>query len=129
MERIMIAPCGMNCELCVSRQREKRKCPGCRGGDDHKPVGCVNCAIRNCVELPEAGFCYDCGQYCTRLKSLDKRYRTNYGMSMLDNLEVLRTIGLEAFLRREKTRWTCPHCGDVLCVHLDSCLSCGIKWK
>lgn len=50
-------------------------------------------------------------------------------MSMLDNLENLRTLGMEAFLDREKTRWTCPHCGAVLCVHRDICLSCGIKWK
>lgn len=129
MKPTMIAPCGMNCELCVSRQREKKKCPGCRGGDGHKPAGCVNCTVRNCPRLPKSGFCYDCGQYCTRLKSLDKRYRTSYGMSMLDNLENLRTLGMEAFLDREKTRWTCPHCGAVLCVHRDICLSCGIKWK
>ncbi|WP_066688246.1 DUF3795 domain-containing protein [Christensenella intestinihominis] len=129
MEKSMIAPCGMNCELCVSRQRKKKKCPGCRGGDGNKPAGCVNCVIRNCVSLPKSGFCYDCERRCARLKSLDKRYRTKYGMSMLENLEDISESGIEAFVRREEKRWMCPSCGATLCVHRDVCLSCGARWK
>ncbi len=30
----IIAPCGMNCSICMAYLRGKNKCPGCRGIDD-----------------------------------------------------------------------------------------------
>ena len=42
----LIAPCGMNCALCMARLiREKNQCPGCRGDDNDKPKYCVQCVI------------------------------------------------------------------------------------
>jgi hypothetical protein len=29
-ENALIAPCGMNCGVCMAYLREKNKCPGCR---------------------------------------------------------------------------------------------------
>jgi len=29
----LIAPCGMNCSICVSYLRKERRCPGCLGKD------------------------------------------------------------------------------------------------
>lgn len=34
----LIAPCGMNCSICMAYLREKNKCPGCRGNDIDKPI-------------------------------------------------------------------------------------------
>ncbi|MFA5801027.1 MAG: hypothetical protein WC911_00980 [Thermoleophilia bacterium] len=42
---------------------------------------------------------------------LDKRYRTKYGMSMIENLEIIRQVGVRDIFRREKQRWACPKCG------------------
>lgn len=124
----MIAPCGMNCGLCISRFREDRACGGCFKIDDpHKPKVCRSCKIINCVLLidTESGFCFDCKKYpCVRLKNLDKRYRIRYRMSLIDNLGFIQKQGLGAFLEREEEKWKCPVCGEGLCVHRDSCLCC-----
>jgi len=127
----LIAPCGMNCGLCIGHLREKRPCGGCFKIDDkNKPKVCRSCKIVNCDLLAEtkSGFCYDCEKYpCTRLKNLDKRYRTNYGMSMIENLAYIKDYGLNKFLRNEEDKWKCKVCGAGLSVHRDFCLNCITK--
>lgn len=124
----LIAPCGMNCGLCIGHLRDKKPCGGCfKKDDENKPKYCRSCAIVNCEFLnkTKSGFCYDCKKYpCVRLKRLDKRYRTNYGMSMIENLEYIKKNGLEKFLVKEEVRWTCSECGHGLSVHRDFCLNC-----
>jgi hypothetical protein len=126
----LIAPCGMNCGVCLAYLRDKRTCPGCRGDDTNKPTSCVRCIIKNCerVKASQSGFCYECQKLpCKRLKDLDKRYRTKYGMSMLENLEYIREHGLSAFVEKENERWRCRKCGGVVCVHRHFCFTCGEK--
>src|SRR6266498_4984233 len=120
----LIAPCGMNCSICMAYLRERNKCPGCRGRDIDKPVTRVECKIKNCefFQKAEARFCFECGEFpCDRLQHLDKRYRTKYAMSMIENLESIRSIGVRKFLENEKVRWACPECGGVICVHNRYC--------
>lgn len=118
----------MNCGLCIGHLRDKKPCGGCFKLDcENKPKYCRSCTIVNCEFLAktESGFCFECEKYpCTRLKQLDKRYRTNYGMSMLENLDSIKKIGLENFLANEETKWTCKNCGHGLSVHRDFCLNC-----
>jgi len=124
----LIAPCGMNCGVCHRHLRSKERCPGCRGDDARKMVSCLHCVIKNCGYLAttKSGFCYECAGYpCRRLKALDKRYRTKYGMSMIENLQSIKTIGLKAFMANEKERWRCESCGGSICVHRGYCLVCG----
>lgn len=126
----LIAPCGMNCGVCLAYLRDKRTCPGCRGDDANKPASCVRCIIKNCetVKASPSGFCCECPKLpCKRLKDLDKRYRTKYGMSMLENLEFIREHGLSAFVNKENERWRCRTCGGVICVHRHFCSTCGEK--
>lgn len=127
----LIAPCGMNCRICIGHLREKNKCLGCREMSENKPTSCKKCTIINCKILKENKllFCSDkCEKFpCTRLKNLDKRYRTKYAMSMLENLENIKKFGIKKFVKSEQKRWQCPRCGDSLCVHRDSCLNCGEK--
>ena len=124
----LIAPCGMNCSICLAYQRTKNHCPGCRGDDTIKQVSCKQCSITKCELLlaTESSFCYECPKFpCRRLKDLDKRYRTKYGMSMLENLAYIRDNGLCAFVEKESERWRCPSCGATICVHRRVCPSCG----
>lgn len=128
----LIAPCGMNCALCLAYQREKNHCNGCRSEKDikYKTKGCANCIIKNCELLKntKSGFCYDCDKYpCTRLKQLDKRYRTKYNMSMLENLENIKEKGIQSFLEKEIGKWGCPKCKVLVCVHRGYCLNCVSK--
>ena len=98
MDKMLIAPCGMNCSLCVAYQFGKdninkkgfhrKYCPGCI------PRG-ENCThMGDSCELLAKGsvrFCFLCEQYpCKRLKGLDKRYRTKYHMSMIENLNYIK---------------------------------------
>ncbi|MCG8701291.1 MAG: DUF3795 domain-containing protein [Bacteroidales bacterium] len=111
----------MNCRLCRAFVREKNRCPGCRGEDDLKPQYCVNCKMVTCEERKRGQFkfCFECCQYpCKRLRQLDKRYRTKYGMSMLENLDEIKRVGIRQFIRNQKEKWICPGCGVLLCVHM-----------
>ena len=128
----LIAPCGMNCTLCMARLiRVKNICPGCRGDNLHKPNNCVQCVIINCDHFKETANKYcssKCEKFpCTRLKNLDKRYRTKYHMSMIENLKIIEDNGIRAFVRSEKVHWTCLECGGTICVHRGFCSTCGTE--
>jgi len=134
MKAELIAPCGMNCALCSSYlalQNDLKKqgfgmsyCAGCR------PRG-KNCAFmkKSCALLGNGlvKFCYECGQFpCARLKRLDKRYRTFYHMSMIDNLMFLRDNSVRKFLSEQKSKWRCPKCGQTVCCHNGLCYNCEV---
>jgi len=131
----LIAPCGMNCAICSSylamkydlkKQGIMRSyCAGCR------PRG-KNCAFmkKACEKLGNGlvKYCFLCADFpCRRLKSLDKRYRTHYRMSMIENLEIIRDNGVKALLERETEKWRCPACGGMICCHNGICFSCGLE--
>jgi hypothetical protein len=127
----LIAPCGINCRVCLAFMREKNKCPGCRVVDMAKCETRVRCVIKNCehVKAGKTGYCYDCDRLpCRRMKSLDKRYRAKYGTSVLENLKYMQEHGARAFVNRENKRWICPACGAMLCMHRENCPACGRKW-
>ncbi len=74
--------------------------------------------------------CTGCARFpCARLAHLDKRYRTKYGMSMVENLQSIQTHGLRHFVEREESKWACPGCGATICVHKPSCLLCHRPWR
>jgi len=75
-------------------------------------------------------YCFNCGSFpCATLNHLDKRYRTKYGMSVIDNLESIRKFGIRHFIRSEKEKWICPRCGEVVCVHKSQCVFCQHRWR
>lgn len=129
----LIAPCGMNCALCVAYQFQQHDlnaqgfhrtyCPGCL------PRG-KNCLHMgdNCekLRLGQVRFCFECPDFpCKRLKRLDKRYRTKYHLSMIENLEFIRDHGLQDFLNAQAEKWTCEKCGmNMVCCHNGLCLAC-----
>ncbi|HEY4785568.1 MAG TPA: DUF3795 domain-containing protein [Bacteroidales bacterium] len=124
----LVAPCGINCRVCLAYLREKNKCSGCRAIGDFKVKHCNACRIKNCEYLPvkELNFCYDCTKYpCAKMKQLDKRYRTKYKMSVIGNLSLIKDSGLVYFTQVETEKWKCKACGGVICVHRGYCLSCG----
>lgn len=118
----LVAPCGMNCALCQAYQGKGLACRGCGQGGERK--ACLNCAIQKCGH--KKSFCFECAGYpCKRLRALDKRYRTKYHMSMLENLAFVQTNGLEAFVRQQNERYRCSKCGKLRTVHQDYCLYCA----
>lgn len=131
MDAKLIAPCGINCSLCSGYQRKKAPCVGCNIAGD-KPTYCLTCIIKNCPERNQdaAFFCNQCAQYpCRRLKQLEKRYRARYGVQIYENLRVIETEGLDAFIAREETKWKCDACGARLCMHNAQCPHCHTSNK
>ena len=47
LDTTLIAPCGMNCGICLAYLRKERKCPGCLGNNSNKPPTRLNCVIKN----------------------------------------------------------------------------------
>jgi len=127
----MMAPCGMNCGICVAYLRPKNHCAGCLAEEGPKQKHCLVCSIKTCTRRTEgATFCFDCVKYpCRRLRQLDLRYRTKYRMSMIENLDRIRKLGLDQFMVIENTRWVCPSCGSPICVHDRRCYACGAQYE
>ena len=135
MRTELIAPCGMDCSVCSSflalEHDIKSKgvkmpyCKGCRPRDK-------KCAFlkKRCENLlnQEIEFCYECQEFpCNNLKHIDKRYKTLYHMSLIDNLRSVKAQGLDKFLETQKKKWECPECGDVICCHNGICYGCGLE--
>lgn len=126
----LIAPCGMNCRICVgyfgytmSGKKRKMKCIGCKPRDK-------SCAFlkKYCKKLAkkEVEYCFECDDFpCSHLEKLDSTYRKGYHMSMIENLEYIRDHGMDAFLKQQNNRYACSHCGAICCVHTNVCYACG----
>lgn len=133
MKEELIAPCGMNCALCIHYLAGKHDL-NAYGFNRAYCEGCIprgkNCLHMGdtCEALREGRlrFCLECGDFpCKRLKALDKRYRTKYHMSMVDNLKSIQERGLQTFLKEEEVKWRCPGgCGGTVCCHNGLCLNC-----
>lgn len=135
MDENLIAPCGMNCSLCFAYQADKynlkkqginrKYCPGCipRGQN------CLHMGDRcEALKVGKIRYCYTCASFpCKRLKALDKRYSTKYNMSMIENLVFIKTYGTAKFFAKEKEKWSCPSCGELICCHSGSCLNCNLE--
>ena len=125
IETVMFAPCGMNCKVCYKHCRAKRHCRGCLNGDAEKPEHCRNCAIRDCVRTRRLAYCYECAAYpCKRLKNLEKSYNKRYGASLTENSRCVSEGGVEAFMEKQKERYTCPACGGIISLHDRECSEC-----
>jgi len=128
----LIAPCGMNCAICsnylaYSNNLNRSQCTGCRtsnkkctylfekrSGINHSLEGNAN-----------AKFCFECDQYpCKEIDRMDKRYRSNYGMSVKQNLEFVRDNGATAFLENQHEKYGCAGCGELTSVHNQKCFKC-----
>jgi hypothetical protein len=134
IEESMIAPCGMNCAICsrhLALKNETQKegvkipyCEGCRAKEK-------KCAFqKKCPRLNHnlVKYCGECPNFpCKNLQKLDKRYRTYYHMSMIENLNFIKQLGLKKFLEREKSKWQCPQCGELRCCHNGLCFKCDNK--
>lgn len=120
----LIAPCGMNCQLCRAYLREKNRCPGCRFmGKRNTSQGFKKyirkCIIRNCNIIKKNNWKHcspKCKNFpCQRLKSLDKRYITKYDFSMINNLKFIEEKGIKKFLEKQKKKYTKGN--KVFCIH------------
>lgn len=130
----LIAPCGINCAVCkrylayvnqIPLSKGVIYCKGCRPQD--KKCALLKPECRKILKLAEdeVDYCCDCDSFpCEKLSCLDKKYREKYGISVIDNLEQIRTQGLADFLEDQMKRYTCPQCGGLISMHDKKCYKC-----
>ncbi len=135
MEEELIAPCGMNCNLCSGylalKHDVKSKgirmpyCTGCRPRNKQCSFLKKRCSL---LAAGKVKYCCECADFpCKNLLHLDGRYRSLYRMSMVENLEMLKGSGIQKLLQSQAERWRCPECGDVICCHNGICFECGLE--
>lgn len=124
----LIAPCGIYCGACYIFLRDKKNCLGCRVASPAKPKYCDKCKIAHCESLLKtaSGYCFECEKFpCQKLKQLDKRYRTTYSTSLIQNQIDIKDKGINAFLNQESKTRTCSKCGSVVSIHWKECQNCN----
>src|SRR3989304_284226 len=137
MDEELIAPCGMNCNICSAYLAYKYKvkdkglklayCTGCR--PRNKQCAFLKKKCKSGLLLNgQVDYCYECPDFpCERLHNLDQRYVINYGESFIENLQCIKERGINQFLLREEEKWRCPECGDVISCHNGICYDCGLS--
>ena len=135
MKTELIAPCGMNCNVCsnylalINDTKAKGVklpyCIGCRQRD--KKCSFVK---KKCKKLlkHKIEFCYECEEFpCELIIKLGKSYEERYHMNMVDNLKYIKEHGMDEFLKAEKKKWKCSKCGKTICCHNGICYSCDLE--
>lgn len=126
MEAGMIAPCGVNCLACSAHLAGKKPCPGCRAPDEEiTRKSCRNCIKKRCAFERGFQWCFECSRFpCSRIKSLDQRYRQNYHVDLIRNGSDAKR-DMAAFLQAQRERFACGSCGGVIDQHHGRCSECG----
>ena len=126
----MFAPCGMNCKVCYKHCNSKEMCPGCLYDNLEKPKHCQKCKIKNCLKDKNFKYCFKCSNYpCKLIKNLDKSYRKNYKVSLIENSNFVKNNGLKPFMEKEKSKYICIKCGGIISIHDGKCSECQEKVK
>jgi len=100
IEKVMLAPCGMNCAVCyryVVTRKSTTSCKGCLKGDDFP---------------------------CKQINTLDTTYKKRYGISLIENNKIAKERGVIAFLELDRQRWTCIDCGGAFSLQDGVCSEC-----
>jgi hypothetical protein len=106
MEAALVAPCGINCNVCSSHLRKNKPCPGCH----YFEPGATRCVVIRCEELKssQSGYCCECRKFpCGRIRQIDERY-LRVDISNIENLEVIKEKGVAYLLEREEEKFKCP---------------------
>jgi len=128
----LIAPCGMNCAICSRylsyvNNLKRSQCPGCRPGNKNCSYLFAKCfGINGALQgNANASFCFECDQYpCKQINRMDDRYRSNYGMSVKDNLVSIKKIGVVKFTKEQHEEYRCSKCGGLISIHNRKCFKC-----
>jgi hypothetical protein len=126
----LIAPCGMNCAICSRylsyvNNLKPSQCIGCRLRDKRCDYLFEKCTGLNHSSKGDAVFCFECEQYpCEQINRMDDRYRSNYGMSVKDNLGTIKKGGINQFMQEQYDKYHCSKCGGLISIHNRKCFKC-----
>ena len=126
----LIAPCGMNCAICSRylsyvNNLKRSQCIGCRPRNKRCTYLFKNCTGPKDISNGNATFCFECGQYpCKQINRIDHRYKSNYKMSMKENLEDIKKNGTDKFIVEQYKKYQCVKCGGLISIHNRKCFKC-----
>jgi hypothetical protein len=100
-------------------------CDGCLSGGQ-VASHCQNCAIKACAANKQNVIrCSDCKDLpCYRITNMINTgllHRAEY----LPNLEKIREMGVQEWVKYEEERWRCPRCGLPMSWYDAECIGCG----
>jgi hypothetical protein len=131
----LIAPCGMNCAICSRHlsyvnNLKRSQCVGCRPRNQKCEYLFGKCTGINHAAKGDASCCFDCDQYpCKQIDRMDDRYRKNYKMSIKDNLENIKRMGIGEFINDQYQKYRCSKCSALISVHNGKCFKCDTITK
>jgi hypothetical protein len=104
----------------------KLKCDGCLSGGT-LAAHCRTCNIRLCAANKQNDSrCTDCNDLpCHRITSLINQGGYPHRKEYLPNLEKIRQMGVEEWVKYEEKRWRCPKCGLPMSWYDAKCAGCG----
>ena len=103
-------------------------CDGCLSGGE-LAAHCQRCSIRQCaLNTQENDRCSDCEDLpCFRIERLMNMGHLLHRSEYLPNLEAIREMGVQKWVRYEEERWRCPKCGLPMSWYDAECIGCGAK--
>ena len=100
------------------------KCHGCKSEDIFE--NCKGCPRRPCAEEKGLDFCFQCDEYpCEIYKVASEKYHLAHHEVAQEKIIILKEQGLDAWLKYQKERWTCPSCGVIFSWYEKNCWKCG----
>ncbi len=101
-------------------------CDGCLSGGV-LATHCQRCNIRlHALNTQKNSRCSDCQELpCYRITNLINMGGYLHRKEYLPNLEKMREIGVEQWVKYEEKRWRCPKCGMTMSWYDTECPGCG----
>lgn len=148
--RNLLGVCGIYCGACLTYRaykdndqklidflkekgfsKEQIRCEGCVSGD--VSPACVQCQFRDCAKQKGITFCFECKDMpCNMIIELaEKRSKANNLPHLIlcpVNLQSLKSIGVQEWLKQQEDRWKCGKCGRKMHWYNDSCPECGTEF-
>lgn len=141
LDKKYAAVCGLYCEACslfiATREDPERvkalaarfgfseeavKCHGCRS--DKRFPHCENCRMSACAAERGIDFCSECMEYpCGDLKKFQAE--RPHRIELWDDLERIKAVGHEQWLREIRERYTCTRCRTINSAYDLKCRNCG----
>ena len=101
-------------------------CDGCVSGGMLAPH-CKTCNIRLCAANKQNDSrCSDCEELpCYRITNIINMGRYLHRQEYLPNLNKIREMGVQEWVKKEEERWRCPKCGLPMSWYDADCAGCG----
>jgi len=119
----LIAPCGMDCAICMAHLRTKNPCGDCYTPERQRRR---NCPIFTCGKV-KGRYHHTCDTFpAVGLSSWTNDTGRDWHEYALRTPQRSVWMASVAFVKNERERWTCQECGGTIDVHHWCCFS---LWK